>query len=479
MIKRLALLLALSPALFAALPAATTWEIRTTGSNGNGGCFITGASGTDFSQQNAAQSSGTNLASVSALVVSSVTHNFVATDVGNCIQISGGTGFTAGFYQIVSVAINQATLDRSPGTVGVNGVWAVGGALATPQTAWANTTALNTIYIKATANYVTTTNFAFSSTAGDGTFTIGYTTTRGDNGQATLTTATNATILLNFNGNALKGINIANMIFSNSAGTRAALWQAGPGADMFNLICTNCVFDGGTLGIDGSNVVGFKFPQLTIVNSEIKNCTSHGIDTGGGLSLWGSYVHNNAGNGINIRGFTGISGNIFIENSIIKSNTLIGVMQNSANGSDLFVIKNSDIINNGSDGIQIINTSTLPSGLLWNVLLDSNGGFGINNASGATAVYFSTQNNAFWNNTSGARSTWPVGSGDVNLTGDPLVNRAGNNFALNNTAGAGASMRGAGFPGILQVGGTGAADIGALQHVAAAGGGQVGFGFTQ
>src|SRR6476661_4844198 len=120
------------------LSAATVWEVRPAGSgasDNNGGGFVAGASGTDFSQQDAAAYSGTNLAIDAATntKVTSATHNFVAADVGNLLQITAGAGFTTGFYQIVSVASNAATLDRSAGTLGsTGGTFAVGGALASP-----------------------------------------------------------------------------------------------------------------------------------------------------------------------------------------------------------------------------------------------------------------------------------------------------------------------------------------------------------
>jgi hypothetical protein len=68
-------------------------------------------------------------------VITSATHNFVAADVGNLIQITAGTNWTTGFYQIVSVAANAATLDRAVGTAVslTNGTFAVGGALLTIQ----------------------------------------------------------------------------------------------------------------------------------------------------------------------------------------------------------------------------------------------------------------------------------------------------------------------------------------------------------
>jgi hypothetical protein len=53
--------------------------------------------------------------------VTSASHNFVASDVGRMLRVDSGTGFTAGTYRIVSVALNAATLDRAVGTAGSTG----------------------------------------------------------------------------------------------------------------------------------------------------------------------------------------------------------------------------------------------------------------------------------------------------------------------------------------------------------------------
>ena len=50
-----------------ALSASTVWEVRpATGSDNNGGGFVTGASGTDYSQQGTAQYALTAIASAGA-----------------------------------------------------------------------------------------------------------------------------------------------------------------------------------------------------------------------------------------------------------------------------------------------------------------------------------------------------------------------------------------------------------------------------
>jgi hypothetical protein len=112
--RKLILILALSGAAFAAIPANTVWEVRpSTGSDANGGGFLAGV-GT------ASPSSSATLAidATSPLVVTSSAYNFVAADVGKWIKVTAGTNWTAGWYQIKSTANNAATLDLSPSAAG-------------------------------------------------------------------------------------------------------------------------------------------------------------------------------------------------------------------------------------------------------------------------------------------------------------------------------------------------------------------------
>src|ERR1019366_10060543 len=96
----------------------------------NGGAFDPSvvSPGTDYSQQNSAQYSGTDGTAASTAAFTSASHSFVSADVGNLVNIASGSGFTAGFYTIVSVATGIATLDRSPGA-GTGAHYAGGGGL--------------------------------------------------------------------------------------------------------------------------------------------------------------------------------------------------------------------------------------------------------------------------------------------------------------------------------------------------------------
>ncbi len=127
------------------------FEVRATGADTNGGGFIHNASGTDYTQQNAAQKSGTDLevdSSDSLKVKSSSAGSPVAADVGNLINISAGTFWTTGFYEIVSQDGTWWTLDRSPAATGSTGAaFGIGGAIACPGVAW------NTARVHGTGNH--------------------------------------------------------------------------------------------------------------------------------------------------------------------------------------------------------------------------------------------------------------------------------------------------------------------------------------
>lgn len=135
-----------------ALNAAIVWEVRTTGADTNGGGFKTGATGTDWSQQNAAQYAVTDGVTAGTTTITSITANFGTDVVGNVIYVAGGTGsVAAGWYEIIS-RTNSTTIvvDRSTGlTAGTGVTLNIGGALASPGQASALGVDGNKYYIKA------------------------------------------------------------------------------------------------------------------------------------------------------------------------------------------------------------------------------------------------------------------------------------------------------------------------------------------
>jgi hypothetical protein len=430
-----------------ALSVSTFWEVRpTAGSDSNGGGFHAGASGTDFSQQNAAQYTFSDLASVSALVVSSASHNFVASDVGNIMQITAGAGFTTGFYEIVSVAINQATLDRSPGTVGTGGTFAVGGALATISQAITAKVQGNVIYVKASGTYtVTVTQNLVAGDGGTGnnlTQFIGYTTTRGDNGKATWTTATNSVDLITFA--VANNFSFQNFNFTNTAGTKGNCFTAGTSGIDGNLQCINCIIDGFNIGFNGVFVGTFCWAPLILIGCVVKNCVNQGILNGYNVVMDGCFIHDNTGDGLAFNNTGTADQSASITRSAFYNNGGKGIQDNSGAGNNNFVrIDQCVFVSNVSHGVNA-NNGVASCYVVTNSIFDSNGGFGL--AVGSWKATYQ-RSNAFFNNASGKYSggipATPLG--EVILTGSPFTNPATGDFTLNSTAGAGAVCKTAAY----------------------------------
>ena len=124
---------------------------------------------------------------------------------------------------------------------------------------------------------------------------------------------------------------------------------------------------------------------------------------------------------------------------------------------------------NSGSGVAL--TGTYESALMLNNILALNGGYGITFGTTQRNAAPVWNYNAFYSNTSGARNNVTAGANDVTLTGDPFTNGASGDFSLNNTAGAGAACRAAGYPGVFINGlTTGYIDLGAAQHQDSGGG---------
>jgi hypothetical protein len=172
-----------------AILATAVWEFDPGGSNNSGGGFDSGiaGAGTDYSQQTSAQLSLSDLAMVTAgTTLTSATGGFTSAMVGNCIHITAGTNFTAGFYFITGYTdTNTVTIDRdaTTGSDGSSGTGAVGGALAVfTDTLLERLTAGNKIWVKNNGTMTLTGGISISL-AGSSTAPIvidGYNSSRGD-----------------------------------------------------------------------------------------------------------------------------------------------------------------------------------------------------------------------------------------------------------------------------------------------------------
>lgn len=439
-----------------ALTASTVWELRpSVGNDANGGAFDLSVTspGTDRSQQNSAQFSGSDGTAAGTTAFTSASHTFTSADVGNVLNLSSGSGFTAGFYTIVSVATGIATLDRSPGT-GTAGVWALGGALATLRPLLTssgyggvpNAVLANVVYIKNTGTITLTSAISIPNLGY--VALIGYGTTRGDSGQVTITTSTNSIhlfVLTDTNASAI----FENIIFTSTAGTPGNALDAG--VVLTTVQYNNCFFSG------FSQIFAITAAHIVMFNCEVTACvstTSAIFFVCQDLYFHACYIHNNTGAGV--RTFTGSVPDqtiVFID-CVIAANAA-GVI-NTIDGTQVsLTFVNCAITDNTGDGINAVASAfTAQTVRLTNCTIDGNGGFGVHCALPTSSGTVRTRlvvgaGNAFRSNTSGDRSNFPVLRGDITLTADPFTNRSGGDFSLNSTAGGGAACKAAGFQSTL------------------------------
>lgn len=472
--------------------AGRTWEVRTAGADTNGGGFVSG--GTDYSQndnKNAAGcslcgSSSANLSTTDAVAngtttITSASANFTSAITGNMIYLQGGSGsLAAGWYQTTYASSTSITVDRTVAS-GTAITMNIGGALATAGQANANSAASNTIYIKS-GTYMLTSTVTLSlknDTSGPLSF-IGYHVTRGDNDGArpVITSATANLALFTFGAGNPSGYLFQNIKFSHTGGTRGDAFKpsVAAGSTVFNVHIKGCVFDGMLHAIEADWNVSWAMLGVLIEDSEIKNSTSDGIVGHGSYRIIGSYIHDNAGDGIRTSNANSTTptnpSNVFsVSGSVIRANANGIRNQQSLAGSSggqgtySLAVINSAILDNTADGIVFTGANDQHNLTVMNNVIDGNGGYGLNMLHTPAMAYIMA--NAFRANTQGNYNN-SSGSADIILTGDPFTNRSSGDFSLNATAGS--ACRNAGIPGTWSWGpGTGSADIGPYRHADAAG----------
>lgn len=456
-----------------AISANSTFELRTTGSDSNGGGYVAGASGVDYSQQDSAQATLTTAATVhtttTQINVPSGQYTVSANDVGNIYQVNSGTA-TVGLYEITAVDVpnNRWTVDRAVGTAGQTCAGSMGGALATLQKAVnACTVSGNRLWIKAGTHSVS----AVPSAVTNRVTVRGYNTTRGDcDSDPTLTRPVIQANVSSGNAFSVSGNqSIVSSVDIYGVSSPSLRWSWGIILGGNNCLVYNCKFRGNFTAASPGACIGFSGAYPVVIGCEFDTTTTtsgivgHQGGTPTGALIYGNYIHGNS---------IGIAGNVndnawVIARNLILGNTGIGI---NCNNAGWHIIENI-IDGNTSDGVRVTNGT---QGLVRNNLLTNNGGYGLN-ASAANIFFNPTyEGNFYYNNTSGARNNLSLTPAlwtnifDVDLSGDPYTNRGGGDYSLNNTAGAGASVRAAGYPkrfvGYLSTAIVNYMDGGALQH---------------
>jgi len=160
----------------------------------------------DYSRSTASPFASTDIATASNTTLTSATNPFGLNMVGNHLHVTAGTGFTVGWYEIVSVSGTTATIDRSIGTHPLTGgTGKVGGALSLGssddavfelQVAGGSTTAGARYFIKGGGTYTINGTVTIANDADPAWNSVfeGYSSIRGDRptGSARPTFATGA-----------------------------------------------------------------------------------------------------------------------------------------------------------------------------------------------------------------------------------------------------------------------------------------------
>jgi hypothetical protein len=445
-----------------ALSALTLWEVRNGGNDTNGGGFVPGASGTDWSLQDAAQYSVTDAVTNGTTTITSATANFGTDVVGNILYVQGGTGsIAAGWYQIIS-RTNSTTIvvDRSTGlTAGTGATLKIGGAFATPgQAAALHVTDGAAIYIKYHASayvFSTTTPNVAGGPINWPNFTnnrkvIGYDSTRTlantDANRPTIQVpgaGVTTIVMLGVTGGSARGNVFRNLIADGQSKTSINGFTGTERGLFERCKAMNCTNGG--------------FTSDVAINCEATGCSS--VAAFNAITSINCVAHDNT--------VTGFSSNPYCINCISDTNTGAssdGFSDSSSGTSYIGCVA----YNNGRDGFLTANAGSFVGGTrTWNCISYGNGRYGYNNANNWHS------NHAAGSNTSGNQNgTANELTTIVSLSGDPFTNAAAGDFSLDNTSGEGAACRAAGHPGVFPGGlTTGYLDIGAVQHQDAGGGG--------
>lgn len=426
-------------------PSTVVSEVRTAGADSQAGDFDSASAGTDYSQQDTPQLTLTDVVTNGTGTVTSLTGGFSAAMIGNFFNIAGTP------YRITARASSTSiTVDGSPSAAsGQTGK--VGGAYGTPGFVSGLLVNGNTVHIK-TGTYTFTSG---SSNVSGGVLSIsarsnwiGYQAARNDKGTGPTFSAGALTsvTLVYFN---TQHIHLDNITCdgNNKTSSRGFEAQALSGT-LIRCKAVNCTNS------------GFR----VVNNNQAILCWVTGCSTQPGFTGAGNFVHCVADSNT-VTGFTVITaiGCIASNNSGASSDGF-GYFGNWGQTNHCCTA-----VNNGrhgfAAGLGLFNS---------NCLAVSNGGYGFASTGSTNERNW---NCAGYGNTSGLFQSVASTENCPTLTGNPLANPGGaissladawTNFALNNTAGAGAACRAAGLVPY--------SDIGAVQHQDAGGGSL--FGFT-
>lgn len=415
----------------------------------------------DYSQQDAARNTFTDLTFVTGTTFTSATVVFGKQLVGNVLKITGGTNYTVGSYVITGVTGTTATLNGTACSgASSNGAGSLGGAYASIGAVGAVHVSTNTIWVKysaspfiatSTTNNVANGRFTLAAgSVGTPSMISGYDTVRGaiPTNRPTLQWGVNGAsqVLVISAGNGI----IQHLIVDGVRGTytsTAGLYNSSDNALFYNCKAMRCSIYGGISATGVAHVLG----------CEITDCTGSSYAIGGAYTVWEScYIHDCS---MSTHQFTANTGFVAID-CIFDSCTTFVTFSGSS-GAALF----DRCVFYGSTGAPVAFTATPKVVLFKDCIFEGGSTYGVSASAAYTSIRFVSC--AFYNNTSGKYQNMSSyqSIGEIVPTVSPFVDAANGDFRLNMKAGGGALLRGAGypqtFPGLTYAH---RRDIGAHQH---------------
>lgn len=458
-----------------ALNAAITFEIRQGGSDTNSGGFKTGATGTDWTQQNAAQYSVTDGVTAGTTTITSATAAFGTDVVGNLIYVQGGTGSVAANWYEITSRTNATTIvvDRSTGlTAGTGVTLKIGGAFGTPGVLASVSGGIGGQLVSGQKAYVKYSATPYAIT----------TATAGPAGPCSLP----STALIVEGYDATRG---------DRTGNRPTYkWGVAPGSltYAFTALSTrthlaNLAVDGDSTQNSGAGYVNTGGFSCAVARTSASDCTAANMNGTGQIGFSGASAGNflrcqstnctvgftgasSAVGCVALGGTTGYSVCVGLTECLAYGITGTNPQTNGYSGSGLTTSAWHRCTADNQTASGFINA---PQGTYSSCLVTNCAGTGYAFGSSATVVLNCAYYNCsvvssgipFLNEGTWATSVSPYLTA---LSGDPYTNRAGGDFRPNATAGAGLPLWAA---AITTYGQTAQADVGAGQHADPSGAG--------
>lgn len=426
-----------------AISANTVVEIRTGGADTNGGGFVTGSGGTDYSQQNSKNTTGSDISTSDAVgagstTITSLTANFSTGIVGNIIYLQGGTGsLAASWYQVISrSSATSIVVDRSV-AVGTGITMNIGGALGS-------------IGILSSFGFL-----AMNAFIQAGTFSVSSATTNTSNGGFSIATTGN---LVGYTSNRVLGNTDVGPIFNFTVGS------------VVFMIFRGTVYN---ITINGNGQTSAAYSG-TGDQSNYVLCTIKGINVAalGSGTLMRCIITANSAAIVVSKAFgceafsntaTPYNGTVYVD--CLSYNNTGASTDGFELLAQLMYAINCSSYGNGANGFNWGAAARVNSAINCHAENNTGHGFNLSAVNGTVLM----MNCSAYNNTAGAVSSnlsQNLNQGFITVTvGSVFVAAGSANFALNNTANEGALLRGAGSPALFPAGTTASfPDIGAAQH---------------